>query len=244
MHIYLFSFACALVLAFFLLHSFSLPFSFFCCVSFHLPSMQLYWINIFFRFSCNYKSLIEFSRLVVLLSFRFFCFFFSHSLLLLLLLSCSPLLPFPFLHWCCRCGWLEVYPALLVVLVAAPAVDVFSSECRLLRLHLLLSLACIIHIIVDVAEKQKENKASARKRGRGNTNELLSEPGRPVSFVYLAPRDCFIPHSVWGGRGGRDSSNAAGAWGWVISSVVQGQDRTGQERHPARPSNTRIIKSD
>jgi len=32
---------------------------------FHLPSMQLYWINIFFRFSCNYKSLIEFSRLVV-----------------------------------------------------------------------------------------------------------------------------------------------------------------------------------
>lgn len=41
---------------------------------FHLPSMQLYWINIFFRFSCNYKSLIEFSRLVVFFfSFFFFC---------------------------------------------------------------------------------------------------------------------------------------------------------------------------
>jgi len=62
--------------------------------------MQLYWINIFFRFSCNYKSLIEFSRLVVFVSFSSFffnflfflllsCFFLMLLLLLLLLLSCS-----------------------------------------------------------------------------------------------------------------------------------------------------------
>lgn len=53
-------------------HSFALSLSL--ALSFHLLSKQLYWINIFFRFSCNYKSLIEFSRLVVLLSLRFVSF--------------------------------------------------------------------------------------------------------------------------------------------------------------------------
>jgi len=64
---WLFLFACLFFVLFALL-LFSSTFLFF-----HLPSMQLYWINIFFRFSCNYKSLIEFSRLVVFVSF--FSFF-------------------------------------------------------------------------------------------------------------------------------------------------------------------------
>lgn len=67
-----------------------------------------------------------------------------------------------------------------------------------------------------------------------NMNELLSA-WQACLFVYQPPRDCFVPHSV--GDRAADSSKAAGAWGWVISSVVQGQDRRS-------PGNTWIIKSD
>lgn len=159
---------------------------FFFILLFHLPSMQLYWINIFFRFSCNYKSLIEFSRLVVFVSFSLLHFLFCTCFCPVVVVVVVVVLLFAARRHFWR--WLSLRLARNFIqhpLSLSPSLSVclyvkssWQWSCRRgcrwrFFPHLDLSPAVYSFFIVDVAKKKS-----------------CFQPARPV---YLLPRDCFSP---------------------------------------------------